>query len=362
MNPMIVSLRALEQTLPALFPLIEQELRRRGRKPGPGGYPFSPLTWATLVKGAAQSSSARTGYPRRTDENRKFLHKVLSIAPAALAWNHSRQIYRVDPTTLGHLFETESSGDIPLNVLNALPHPCFYLEAPSDLPTPDGNTCKVDGLLVYRRTFPGEKGEDVSLTILPISSSGEGLEGLFTGHFYLSLTGAEAEKYYRESGTSAKSLIEFSVQHSHEAQHQGAILRPETMNWLLQQINVLLYLTSDRPDIIEGQKDQPGIPKAEPTPKGKTSYWDVGFREGSAFRTKMQEIETYHGSFASETVSETPNRKPHWRRAHWHRFWTGSRAEPENRILLPKWVAAVPVLGTVQEMKEQPVVRRSVRP
>jgi hypothetical protein len=48
------------------------------------------------------------------------------------------------------------------------------------------------------------------------------------------------------------------------------------------------------------------------------------------------------GSPSEEGASHASPR-PHYRRAHWHHFWTGPRNVPGERKLILKWLPPIPV-------------------
>lgn len=79
--------------------------------------------------------------------------------------------------------------------------------------------------------------------------------------------------------------------------------------------------------------------------------WDVGVREGRLWRQGQEAA--LEGS--GERV------RPHWHRAHWHRYWTGPR-DADDRGLVVKCVAPVLVNARLKPAEDDlQAVRRKVR-
>jgi hypothetical protein len=47
------------------------------------------------------------------------------------------------------------------------------------------------------------------------------------------------------------------------------------------------------------------------------------------------------------------------RRGHWHHFWTGPKNEPENRLLVLRWLSPM-VIAADLEIEDAPVVFHKV--
>jgi hypothetical protein len=69
----------------------------------------------------------------------------------------------------------------------------------------------------------------------------------------------------------------------------------------------------------------------------KPVAWDVAYRLGAAIRHAREapKCEPGEGTHASP--------RAHVRRAHWHAFWTGPKAQPEERKLILHWLPPIPV-------------------
>jgi hypothetical protein len=101
------------------------------------------------------------------------------------------------------------------------------------------------------------------------------------------------------------------------------------------QLNMLLYLCSDDPEI-EGVV--PGQVKRAKNEMGVSPHdvqaWDVGMRIGS----QLRKGEDHMAGEASEGGVNGSKMRPHLRGAHWHGYWYGPRAASE-RAYKVRWVA-----------------------
>ena len=100
-------------------------------------------------------------------------------------------------------------------------------------------------------------------------------------------------------------------------------------------LNCLLYLVSNKPDIMENEI-QKKIYHPSSSIKNKMREirkWDVGFRYADSIKKQyIQEgdgKETRHGKSSSK--------RPHVRKAHWHRYWIG---HGEDKHLELRWVSS----------------------
>lgn len=108
-------------------------------------------------------------------------------------------------------------------------------------------------------------------------------------------------------------------------------------------VNMVLYICSVNADF--GDTGRPQHPANIPRRKGKfptaqqPRIWDIGVRIGPALKRALKPTEN---PSAGRENPRTPPR-PHYRRAHWHNFWTGPRNQPDERKLILKWLPPIPV-------------------
>lgn len=127
-------------------------------------------------------------------------------------------------------------------------------------------------------------------------------------------------------------------------------------------IQLLTYLASLNPDIVESELTKRTYKKRVGLPKNKFSEiqsWDVGVRFGTAFRkwseAQNDNIKTAVFSSPSESSEATTTKRvvrPHIRRAHWQHYWYGKKDEP--RVRRPKWISECMV--NVDDAESLPVV------
>ncbi|MBK5962773.1 hypothetical protein CCR95_01320 [Thiocystis minor] len=84
---------------------------------------------------------------------------------------------------------------------------------------------------------------------------------------------------------------------------------------------LLLYLCADEAD--DQRPSRPRLVKTRAQGRlmivpDQVSYWEVGERLGAAMRLARADAPGEAGAPATQTRP-----RPHWRRAHWHTFWTG---------------------------------------
>lgn len=94
--------------------------------------------------------------------------------------------------------------------------------------------------------------------------------------------------------------------------------------------------------------------------------WDVGIRLGPALRKALAGRKQSPGPSPSSTEQSAqpgrPSLRPHWRRGHWHHYWTGPRSQPTERKIILHWLPPIPV--GISEFNAPPtpaVVRRVVK-
>lgn len=101
--------------------------------------------------------------------------------------------------------------------------------------------------------------------------------------------------------------------------------------------NILLYLCSYEPDIHETVVSKRQRADAKKSKMNKKDYpervYKVGERFGASFRKWTA------GKLGAEHSKSdgTKKVKPHIRRAHWHRYWYGSRNSPDRELRI-RWV------------------------
>jgi hypothetical protein len=150
---------------------------------------------------------------------------------------------------------------------------------------------------------------------------------------------AEVEKVSRET---ARNRLGFDLPSFHK----------EHLKEVAPLVSLLLYLCSQAAEIrdAKGADRLPKNPKPQKTkhgfktiPASNPTAWEVAFRLGAALRTVIAEERE-----RDQPVGSHSSPRPHIRCAHWHSFWSGSRADSArsgsmDRKLILKWLPPIPV-------------------
>jgi len=93
-------------------------------------------------------------------------------------------------------------------------------------------------------------------------------------------------------------------------------------------VAVLLYLCSAQADVVD--PDRPGArPRRAATPAEGPRVWEVGYRISTALR---------HPRTVAAGAGHHRSPEAHLRRAHWHTYWVGSLADPDQRRQELRWI------------------------
>lgn len=248
-------------------------------------------------------------------------------------WKKKKQIFKFDRALTQELADTEVDFVIPFDIFSRLPYQTLYMDF-SDNPEiceathMDG--CIVQPHKIVNRLSEGHSGlsalrHDVaygdSYFVLLIMTYYKGRSKAVRG-----LTFPNTSEGISLSADKMNIAISESQTIAGDAKLQTAVI-----------MQALLYLCSYEPDIREtdvskAQRRQAKQNKTKSADMPIQSYV-VGVRFGAAFRKWTA------GTLGAEHSTGTGSHKrPHMRRAHWHRFWTGKR-DSDDRKLIIKWVS-----------------------
>lgn len=257
---------------------------------------------------------------------------------ALAAWRVTQGIYRFDETLYQSLIETPVTGDIPVEVLHRLPEWCVYIETPG-MAFFDSNLYGFFAHLEYdvntgRRELRLLIDSEEALAPIPLHLIGD--------------LDTALDEMARES---RRQSVRFGLP-------AVGNVTPDLRPVVEPLLSLLLYLSSQNAEIGDGAR-QPAYPRPKRTKQGwrlfppdKPTTWGVGVRMGAALRRAYQSVRT-------EEDHPHAGPRPHIRRAHWHSFWTGPRAEPEARELKLKWLPPIPV--NLENLDELPTTVRPVK-
>lgn len=238
---------------------------------------------------------------------------------AVAAWRQTQGVYRFDPDVLDELWRTPASGDLPADVLERLPEWCVYIETPAraafyqrlagfyaslDFDTTNG-----------RRSLRLVLDTDAGLLPVPVI-----------------LRGSLGEAVAMLNAEAAAAVAEGAI--TPDVAEVGSDL----LAAIEPLVSLVLYLCSEAAELVDrkGRLSQPrGFRDPARTPNAPT-VWVTASRLGARLRSAR-------ASSQRDEAGSHSRPRPHVRRAHWHHFWTGSKAG--NRNLVLRWVHPVLVAG-----------------
>lgn len=250
---------------------------------------------------------------------------LVATLPMLAAWRVTQGIYRFDPDVLAAVWETPIAGELPAQVLLALPEWCIYIDlggrAVGGRPA-EGAFCWLDHPPALR--FSLDYGREVE-HLPPL---------VLAGTLPESIAAAEAQ-----ARRDAERLPEYR-------EHARALLEGSPADLAARigpPLNLVLYVCAANAEIAGGVR--PARPRPVRTrhgdrlfPPAQPRLWECGYRIGAAIRAaRAQERQPSAGG-----VHASP--RPHIRRAHWHSFWAGPKTSPElERRLVLHWLPPTPV-------------------
>ncbi|MEP7115886.1 MAG: hypothetical protein ABI862_21655 [Ilumatobacteraceae bacterium] len=126
-----------------------------------------------------------------------------------------------------------------------------------------------------------------------------------------------------------------------------------TVGLLAKVVALVLYLCSDEPDVVRTAPYAPARRASSMGPgAGAVEVFDVGFRIGAVLRAHAnrgdndgEEFDDGDCGNDGDGVGARSGRRvaPHLRRAHFHLYWTGPRADPDRRVPRVRWLPPIPV-------------------
>lgn len=265
------------------------------------------------------------------------------------AWRVTQGIYRFDPDLYAALIDTPLTGDLPDELLYRLPSWGVYVETP-------GLSYAGQPLIGYYAHLNQHQNGRTDLRLLIDSDSETRLFPVPIPLGQGSLMNAlqaylqVARDHYEQQNDVEKLIV--TAQMEADLQKDVDALQP--------LISLLLYLCADDADYERPLR----LKTARPRSLGKqriavipenARHWDVGTRIGAALRSFRDAA--LPSSTDQPQSSDRAKPRPHWRRAHWHTFWTGPL--DSERTAQVKWL---PPIAVGLDGQELPTVIHPVTP
>lgn len=307
------------------YPELWKRVDRTREKADWPGWCFMPSSEILKLIGATQSPN-------------QGLSSNLNAVAALASWRVTQGIYKFDPDLFASVWDTPLDTPIPCETLFRLPEWCVYIM------TPGCRFAEVNlrGFFAYLDYDPHnghselrillDVGEDQILAALPVDLSG--------GDLLQSLEASRDRYIGLLNGKGAAS----------DLARLSATDMKQYASMLASPVNLLLYVSSVNAEILDDDGNGPRHPSPQTTRKGirlfppkRPAEWQVGFRLGASLRHASS------GSYDRVTHDDPASRarpRPHFRRAHWHSFWTGPVNSVEDRNLYVKWIP--PILVNVE--------------
>lgn len=313
--------------------------------------------WCFLPSGITREVARRS--PVKPPPGHSDVDAADTDAPllgALAAWRATQGVYRFDPDLFAAVWETPLSGKIPVAALQRMPEWCVYAETPSVSWPYWGSLA---GFFAYLdapdRSLPMrlwvildfEEQPEV-LTLVPFfvpldaPTVEEAVSRMRANAERAGATDAEMERRALRSPSPHGRPLESEAETRAESVAELRAL----VGRLAHPLSVLLYLCSETAEYADarGSGRSPGPPEPKKTKKGsrifppdRPTVWETGYRMGAALRTVRGAADD------GEETGRGSSPRPHVRRAHWHKYWTGPKNRPEERECVPRWLPPIPV-------------------
>lgn len=257
----------------------------------------------------------------RKNENINFKQQECGILTQLAAWRQYKQIFSIDGDFADVLFESATDEIVLYDLLYALPYNSFYVEFNGE------SALKSDGFF-FTFDMLGDDDPVVSLMNVEHDMSVTSMIVHIKPNFTV-----------KDSLNEIKRLCKLG---NVEMDKKSFDILSDFVQKALQ---IVIYLCTVNADVNENenQKKYMRRPSAKSLEKDVTrevQKWDVGYRIGSSLRASKASTNSVS---ISHSGSHTPKR-PHSRRGHFHRFWTGSEKDGSRKLVV-KWITPMFIHG-----------------
>ncbi len=252
------------------------------------------------------------------------------------AWRVTKGVYDFHPAMLEALWNSPIDGELPIDMFQYLPEWCVYI--PVDPPR-DGIRGffafvddDVEDWFQHKLILLVDQDEALVEVEIELKPGADILAAmpLFSG--------------YNISGGLSQPRVQPRLMT--DAERQNAI--PLVRNVVTPLVSLVMYLCVRTVELTSasGGESRPSNPSVNRSGRGpvfdtptETRKWDVAYRMGAALQRGREAADRESDSVPTVRAKM----RPHIRRAHWHRYWTGARNEPDNRNLLARWLPPIPI-------------------
>lgn len=282
-------------------------------------------------------------YSQDEGDNAKLPVLDVGRIGALAAWRTTQGIHWIDDTVRIAVMDTPMSGEIPVDILLALPEWCIYVPTPGH----EISGREVAGFFAHLER-DANRGH-IELRMLVDYVDGPPMHSLMSEILHLRpglSFAASYELMLDEMGRNAEAA-------GASASYQIAAeeLRKTSRERIGPLLSILLYLCSSTAEYHDAGKSgavKPTNPSPKRTkdgwrlfPPDRPKIWTIGDRLGKAIREATEQTKR-------DDVHRAGPR-PHVRRAHWHSFWRGAKSEPTLRKIVLKWLPPMAVAMTDDE-------------
>lgn len=240
-------------------------------------------------------------------------------------WSKSKQVFKPDPDFADALLHTDKLC-ISSNMIDHLPCNLFYVDL-----TGCEAFSPIDGVFVYVT----KDDNKIYFNIWSIDKN------LTYFSFYLDCLLDDNNCAILQADKLSTKEVDYSL--------WKPLIDPDTINesaYSISRVNLnmfilqfIAYLSIEQPQLTESDLTKNTYKKPSAVSKVKNKWsevriQDVGLRYGTEFR---KTIKTYKQESIPTGISNRKSPIPHFRCAHWHKFWVGKGRQE----LLVKWIEPI---------------------
>ncbi len=352
--PPLVLLREYSRDLPRAWRQLADMRERRGKD-----LPWWPDWCYVPIAGAIAVVTEGAPLPLGPAEKAKMLAHPPAIVAALAAWRMTKGIYRFDPTLLEEVANMPLDGNLPAQVFLSLPEWCVYIETPGLVfRAVRHDISRVDGFFAHLEYDVNHNRSELRLVLYMPDAGAQGFTPWLP--FPVHLGEWSVEEAVRRTFRAAQVDV-WPLTPDEEGETVAGMAAAIT-----PFINLVLYICSANADFGDERPTHPSQrPPADKKKKlvaaEQPRIWDVGIRLGPALR-RAQTTTSSSPTATERSQTSRASPRPHWRRGHWHHYWTGPRSKPEERKLIVHWLPPIPVGIPEFDAPTPAVIRKIVRP